>query len=258
MKRVLVFYYSQSGQVRRAMESLTHPLQAAREIQVQVREIRPQVPYPFPWRRITAFFGVMPETVLGPPGFNLPLENGDQAEQPSADLVILAYPVWFLMPAPPVQRFLIDDAPRTMHGSRVVALCVCRGMWYHAARAVQQALQQLRCTNWSQVVVTHQGPQWATFLSVPRQMLFGSEGRLLPGLPPVGLSASELSAAGPHRRMVTQFAQRSTIQLHAWDARCHARRVAALVDPARAVRVAVLLLFRRGDAISGPLLSSVT
>ena len=193
MKYVLVVYYSQSGEVRRAVESLMRPLMGAEDFDVQIVELQPRVPFPFPWRRITAFFGVMPDTVLAGHGPNLSLSLISGPESRSANLVVLAYPVWFLMPAPPVQRFLADDARRLVQQTPVVALCVCRGMWYHAALTVKRALQQLPCPRLLHIVVTHQGPQWATLLSVPRQLLFGSQRRLLPGLPPPGIATTDFS-----------------------------------------------------------------
>lgn len=193
MKHVLVIYYSQSGQVRKALDWLTQPLTTAHHVDLRFVEIRPQVAYPFPWRRITRFFGVMPETVLGQPGPNLPLQFSTEAEARPVDLVVLAYPVWFLMPAPPVQRFLNEEAAGVVSQAHLLALCVCRGMWYHAALNVGRSLAKLTRNGWSQVVVRHHGPQWATFLSVPRKMLFGSERRSLIGLPPPEIASDDLT-----------------------------------------------------------------
>ncbi len=102
MKRVLVVYYSQTGQLRRLAESVCAPLAASADITVDWCELKPREPYPFPWP-FMRFFDQFPETVhLDPPALQ-PLAVPADARY---DLVILAYTVWFLSPAPPVNAFL--------------------------------------------------------------------------------------------------------------------------------------------------------
>src|SRR3546814_1477043 len=48
MKRVLVVYFSQTGQLRRVAESLCAPLTAA-GVEVDWCALQPRQPYPFPW-----------------------------------------------------------------------------------------------------------------------------------------------------------------------------------------------------------------
>src|SRR3546814_10066128 len=61
MKRVLVVYFSQTGQLRRVAESLCAPLTAA-GVEVDWCELQPRQPYPFPWP-FFRFFDQFPETV---------------------------------------------------------------------------------------------------------------------------------------------------------------------------------------------------
>src|SRR3546814_19926645 len=61
MKRVLVVYFSQTGQLRRVAESLCAPLTAA-GVEVDWCALQPRQPYPFPWP-FFRFFDQFPETV---------------------------------------------------------------------------------------------------------------------------------------------------------------------------------------------------
>ena len=62
--RILVLYYSQSGDVTRAVNAFVEPL-AASGAGIVWENLRPKTAYPSPWRSLTRFFGVMPDCVLG-------------------------------------------------------------------------------------------------------------------------------------------------------------------------------------------------
>ena len=75
MKRVLVVYYTQSGDVERAAQSFTKFLNAP-QIELTWERIQPKVDYPYPWS-FRKFFDVFPECVneeppkINPPAFDL-------------------------------------------------------------------------------------------------------------------------------------------------------------------------------------------
>ncbi len=101
MKRILLLFYSQSGEADRVATIFRAELEAAGH-SVTAEMLRPEADYPYPWRSIRRFFDVMPETQLGlPPPIRPP------AFDPAAgyDLIILVCPVWFLSPALPIQGF---------------------------------------------------------------------------------------------------------------------------------------------------------
>lgn len=61
MKKVLVLYYSQTGQLKRVLESFIAEL-SDEEICVEYRAIKPKKAYPFPWS-FYDFFDEFPEAV---------------------------------------------------------------------------------------------------------------------------------------------------------------------------------------------------
>lgn len=100
-KKVLVIYYSQSGQLSEIVENFTQPLIEAGNTIENVR-IELSHAYPFPWTGET-FFSVMPDCVLHIPAQLKPF----QLKEKSYDLVIFGYQAWFLSPSIPFNSILI-------------------------------------------------------------------------------------------------------------------------------------------------------
>jgi hypothetical protein len=101
MKRILLIFYSQSGEAER-VAAIFETEMAGLGHSVTVARLRPADDYPYPWGSIGRFFDVMPETQLGlPPPIRRPMFDPDVP----FDLVVLVSPIWFLSPALPVQGF---------------------------------------------------------------------------------------------------------------------------------------------------------
>ena len=62
MKKVLVIYYTQTGQLSSAVKATLEPLQNDPEFEIHFEEIIPKVKYPYPWKYVE-FFDIFPETV---------------------------------------------------------------------------------------------------------------------------------------------------------------------------------------------------
>lgn len=191
MKRVLVVYYSQTGQLRRVAQSVCAPLEQASDIELDWCALEPEQPYPFPWP-FFAFFDQFPEAVhLDPPQLR-PLTVPTDRRY---DLVILAYTVWFLSPAPPVTAFLKSAQGRALlRDTPVVTLIACRNMWHMAQEEVKRLLADAGARLSDNVVLTDGGSSFATFITTPRWMLTGKTDSVW-GLPPPGIDAPRIRAA---------------------------------------------------------------
>lgn len=187
MKRVLVVYYSQSGQLERAARACAAPLQAAGHA-VDFLSLEPVRPYPFPWP-FWQFLDAFPESVaLAPP------ELKSWQSQKRYDLVLLCYTAWFLSPAPPITAFLKSDAGRAiLRDTPVVTLSATRNMWVLAQEEVKRLLQDAGARLSDHVALVDPGPSLATFITTPRWMLSGRRDSFL-GLPPAGIPERELAA----------------------------------------------------------------
>lgn len=189
MTRALVVYYSQSGETVRVARLFAHELGAV-GADVVLEEIQPRSAYPYPWKSVIRFFDAMPDAILGssveivPPHF-------DPSDR--FDLVVLAYPVWFLSPASPVQGFFRSPHARVLRNTDVVTISVSRAMWQRASIEMRHLLADAGALHCDNVAVTHQGSPLATLISTPRALLFGKSDRLLGVLPSAGVAGRDLS-----------------------------------------------------------------
>src|SRR6478609_9410950 len=103
-KKVLVIYYSQTGQLGDIINSLITPLKNAGNT-VEIVRVQPVKPYPFPWSG-KSFFSVMPDCVLSVP---TQLE-AIQLKENNYDLVVFGYQAWFLSPSIPSNSILQHPA----------------------------------------------------------------------------------------------------------------------------------------------------
>jgi hypothetical protein len=189
MKRVLVIYYSNSGDVARAAASFAKYLNR-QEVELTWECIQPKADYPYPWS-LYQFFDVFPECINGePPEIYPPKFSQDD----KFDLVILAYQVWFLTPSLPIQGFFKSQYARVLKDTKVITLVVCRNMWHSASEAMKKMIAERGGIHIDNVVVTHQGIPLATFITTPRLLLTGKKDGLWGILPPGGVRQRKIGA----------------------------------------------------------------
>jgi len=136
MDRILVLYYSQSGEVADIARLFTTELSRT-GVEVTIERLDPETAYPYPWRSIRRFFDAMPESVLGlPPPIRLPGYDPTSRFR----LVVLVYPVWFLSPALPVQAFFRLPHAEVLRGTETVTITVSRAMWQRASERIKDLL----------------------------------------------------------------------------------------------------------------------
>ena len=99
-KKILVLYYSQTGQLDEIVTRFTTPFTEAGVVAEKVR-IKPLADFEFPWTS-PRFFDAMPESVLAKPVELAPFEIKEQRY----DLVVFAYQPWFLSPSIPANSIL--------------------------------------------------------------------------------------------------------------------------------------------------------
>jgi hypothetical protein len=170
MKKVLVLYYSQSGQLERVMDRVVAPLQACGEVQCDYRRIEPVNPYPYPWP-FYRFFNEFPEAVYLDGCEVKPVDADDDY-----DLVVLGYTSWFLSPSIPVTGFLkSEQAKRLLKDKPVVTVIACRDMWLMAQEKMKGLLSDLGARLKDNVVLTDQGKSVYTFVTTPRWLFTGKK-----------------------------------------------------------------------------------
>ncbi|HEY8936527.1 MAG TPA: hypothetical protein VIM65_14970 [Cyclobacteriaceae bacterium] len=171
MKKILVLYFTQSGQLKRILQFLTKPLTDAGH-QVHFEEIKPVEKYPFPWNGFQ-FFNAFPETFTQKP---LALEPLTDKAFDQYDLVILGYQPWFLTPSRPVSSFLqSEEGKKILAGKNVVTILGCRNMWLGAQEKVKQKLIDAKANLIGHIALVDKNGNLTSLVTILRWMLAGKK-----------------------------------------------------------------------------------
>ena len=169
--KILVLYYSQSGQLRDILDSLLLDIKDKAEIDIV--QFHPEKAFPFPWTAYT-FFDAMPETVerIALPIKPLPQNILDK----NYDLVILGYQPWFLNPSQPTTGFLKSEwAAKLLKDKPMVTVVGCRNMWLHGQEKVKEDLNSLGAKLVGNIVFLDTNPNLISLLTVIRWAFKGQK-----------------------------------------------------------------------------------
>ncbi len=168
MKKVLVIYYSQTGQLKKIIENILTEIKE--KIEIDYCEIIPQKPFPFPWTA-NVFFDAMPESVQLIPESILPMDIPNK----DYDLVILGYQPWFLSPSIPINSFLQSEQAKFLENQKVLTIIGSRNMWLNAQEKVKESLQKLKATLVGNIVFYDNNPNLISVLTVIRWTFKGQK-----------------------------------------------------------------------------------
>jgi len=186
--RILVLYYSQTGQLRDIINHCLAPLQADGQMMVDVVPINTVHRFEFPWSNV-GFFNLFPESVGGVPFELEPLEVDASKEY---DLIVLAYTVWFLQPSIPISSLLQHpDAERIFQGKPVVTLIGSRNMWVLAQEKVKQHLKRLNADLVGNIVLTDRNKNLVSIITIIRWMFHGKKDAFWV-FPPAGILKKDI------------------------------------------------------------------
>lgn len=140
-QRILVIYYSQSGQLLEIVRNVSNAIATANRFEIDYLEIKMKHNFPFPWSR-ESFIAAFPDTFLQKPHL---------IEQPSSkilntkyDLIIFGYQPWYLSPSIPANSFLNSEYAKTLFfDTEVVTVIGSRNMWALAQEKVKNKLRNL-------------------------------------------------------------------------------------------------------------------
>ncbi len=189
MKKVLVLYYSQSAQLKSVVDSFVSKL-GDKDIRVDIKEIKPLKPYPYPWS-FYEFFDEFPDAAHMR---GCEVEELDGLDE-SYDLVILGYTIWFLAPSSPIVGFLkSNQAKKLLKDKRVITLIACRDMWVMAQEKMKMLLGNIGAKLIDNVALTDQGKGIYSFVTTPRWLLSGKKDAFW-FFPPAGILQSDIDSA---------------------------------------------------------------
>ena len=205
MERILVVYYSQSGQLKQIVDHFVAPFIGAAGISVDYYEIEMETPFPFPWNN-EAFFGAFPESFLQIPQPIKPIPAAIMEQQYS--LVVLAYQVWYLSPSIPITSFLkSEQAAHLLSGKPVVTLSGTRNMWIKAQEKIGQMLQKYNAPIVANIALTDRHHNHISVLTIVHWLFTGKKDRYLGIFPLPGVSDKDIASATQYGEIVLKHKQ---------------------------------------------------
>ncbi len=208
MKKILIIYYSQSGQLTEIVKSLVEPLRKTKDFKIVWEELEPVNPYPFPWP-VFRFLDVFPESVWMDPPEMKPFSFDPITR---FDLIILAYQVWYLAPSLPITGFLKSAEARGMKDKPVITVIGCRDMWLMAQEKVKRCLDQIGAKLIDNVVFVDQGKRVPTLITTPRWLLTGKKEGFWKVFPPAGVSEKDIIEASRFGKAIAQALKHGEIE----------------------------------------------
>lgn len=166
--RVLILYYSQTGQLRNIIDNIL--VDVKDKLNITYALIEPVTQYPFPWNP-DVFFDTMPETVMHTPPPVKPLP--DEIVDADYDLVIFGNQTWFLNPSQPITAFLQSPSARVLSNKNVITVVGARNMWLHAQERIKEHLLRLNANLVGHIALVDNTTNIISTLTVIRWLIKG-------------------------------------------------------------------------------------
>ncbi len=191
MKKVLVIYYSQSGQLFDISKNITRDIEASNEVDLTYYQIKLIKEYPFPWDKKT-FYNTFPETFLQVPTELEDLDNPILKEK--YDLIILSYQVWYLSPSIPINSFLTSkEAKLLLKNTPVITVIACRNMWIMAQEKMKKLLLQNQAKLVGNIALVDRHINHISVITILHWMLSGKKTKYLGIFPKPGVSDKDIN-----------------------------------------------------------------
>lgn len=189
MKKILVIYYSQSGQLKQILDNICLPFEQNQEISVTWHKIKPVNDFPFPWKA-DEFFNSMPESVKGTP-FEIDT-TGLNADE-NYDLIIFGYAVWYLSPSIPTTSFLKTEIARKLFANKkVITVIACRNMWTNAHKSVISLISDCGGKIIGNVALSDKTNNFISVITIYQWMVKGVKEKYMNLFPMPGISGADI------------------------------------------------------------------
>lgn len=188
MKKILVIYFSQTGQAKRLAESI---LSGITDSEIEFAEIKPEPEFPFPWTS-DEFFQAFPESFMGIP---CSIKNLSPTHGNSYDLVILAHQPWYLSPSIPIHSFLqSEEAKYLLNGKPVITIIGSRNMWLMAQEKVKKYILDAGGKLYGNIAFYDRAYNLVSIITIIRWLIKGKKEKSLL-FPRAGVSETDIENA---------------------------------------------------------------
>lgn len=173
MKKILVVYYSQSGQMKDILFSVLKDVNKEKEVQIDYVKIHPEQKYPFPWQPVSSFYDVFPESVKS---IDTPIKALIVNKPEDYDLIILGLQVWYLSPSIPVSSFLkSNQAKDILKGKPVITVYGTRNMWVSANKTVKELIKNAGGKLKGNIVLSDRHNNLVSVITIVRWLIKGKK-----------------------------------------------------------------------------------
>jgi hypothetical protein len=200
-KKVLVVYYTQTGQLLDVVNSVMSIMTTGHEVTIVYEALRPKPAFPFPWTS-DEFFQAMPECVKGIPCELEPLSLNRQED---FDLIIIAWQPWFLSPSIPIHAFLQNNiAKKLISGKPVITIIGSRNMWVMAQAKIRQYILEANGRLVGNIMLYDRASNLLSVISIIRWMFTGKKDRFMKIIPPAGISQENIKGASRYGPIILE------------------------------------------------------
>ena len=199
-KKILVIYYSQTGQLKDIVKNIAQPFEEKKdEYSVTYYNIQLKKDFPFPWPS-DVFFNTFPESYLQIPSEILPPPE-DVLNQ-KFDLILFGYQVWYLTPSIPIISFLKSGyAENILKDTPVVTISGTRNMWMLSQEKLKVYLRDLKAQLVGNIALVDRHDNYTSVLTILRWLTTGQKEKS--GiLPAAGISDEEISGSVKYGKII--------------------------------------------------------
>jgi hypothetical protein len=208
MKKVLVVYYSQTGQAKQALDSVLKPFEENTNYAVDYLLIKPKHTFPYPWS-YTQFFDVFPETVHG---IACELEPFNIDPSANYDLVIIAYQPWFLSICVPINSFLqSSEAKQLLSNKPVVTIINCRNMWLGAQEKMKKQLLNVKANLVGNITFVDRSSNLVSLVTVLAFVLKGKKENFMGIFPKYGVTEKDMDHAPVFGKIIIDHLEKNEL-----------------------------------------------
>jgi len=201
MKKILILYYSQSGQLTEIVKNFAKPFENSDECSVTFSNIKPVNDFKFPWSG-ARFFDAFPESVEHIPCEIEPIDLGDE----KFDLIVFAYSVWYMSPSIPSNSFLCtEQAKRIFKDTPVITLLGVRNMWVVAQEYIKGEIAKLGGKLVGNIVLRDRSENLTGIVTISYFMFSGKKGRFAWFFPKAGISEKDIIGVEKYGKIVKDY-----------------------------------------------------
>jgi hypothetical protein len=199
-KKILVLYYSQTGQLKDIVENFLQPFQGL-DVSIETHQLRPVNDYPFPWTE-ESFYDTMPESVLGKTVELKPF----QLKENKYDLVVFAYQPWYLSLSIPANSIIQHPSVQNiLKGTAVVTLIGSRNMWLSSQERLKKILKEAGANLVGNIALADRNQNHVSALTIMHWMFTGKKTKKFGWFPLPGISDKEILNTSVFGETVASF-----------------------------------------------------